>query len=48
MRKSLIFALLTLFTLSMVMVSCDNNNDPNPPENRHNAFDPEAPENAWG
>ena len=34
MRKSLIFALLTLFTLSMVMVSCDNNNnDPNPPEN---------------
>ena len=36
MRKSLIFALFTLFTLSMVMVSCDNNNDPNPPENGRN------------
>ena len=33
MRKSLIFALLPLFTLSMVMVSCDNNNDPDAPDN---------------
>ena len=31
--KKLAIALVALFTLSMVMVSCDNNNDPNPPEN---------------
>ena len=35
MRK-LAIALVALFTLSMVMVSCDNNNDPNPPENGRN------------
>ena len=40
MRK-LAIALVALFTLSMVMVSCDNNNDPNVPENRFGYKTPE-------
>ena len=37
--KKLAIALVALFTLSMVMVSCDNNNnDPNPPENGGNTI----------
>ena len=32
--KKLAIALVALFTLSMVMVSCDNNNEPEPQENR--------------
>lgn len=31
--KKLALALVALLTLSMVMVSCDNNNEPNAPEN---------------